>query len=587
MASASVSPSPSDMEVDTPERSTNKQRACVNCARSKTRCRWLTDTICQRCSKSKLNCSVQELGPRKRRGKSKRVGELERKVDSIMTMLTVGQQVPLPTAQIQQQAPQIPYAGELINPYTVTSNPGIPSTISSLIPKPSDDYIDMPAGFRISLVEADQVLFEYRTMMQPNFPFVHLPPWSAREMLQDRPLLLKAIIYVCRPQPWPVKCEIEKWFREYFALHVVVQEERSLELLQTILVYIAWQIWHFIVHAHDSNLLQLALGMIGDMGLNRPPEAQTMPSRRIIEEATMKIRGMNIRREHTHAERRVLLGVYYVASVVRSIFRRTEPVEFTEYMYQCCNELFEAMNCPTDQLAVTLVRMQHLVVQATKIMPEKSDNGQTLLGVSHVMAMASVRRQLDDIVGQLPEDQKSNFLVWHHYHMVLIRLYEPLIDVKSVDPSNKAFMRGQALWTCCQSAKSLLELYLTIPGDMFAALTFVLVAHLSYASIVLTHLLLFEDPDWDARTAGDSVNYPDLAERLSDYFVLCEQLLGRRRKVLEDGKGLFARLAERMRWVKNWYISKSSTGSSIENTLVTAPPAANDLEYETWQILFA
>ncbi|KAI0848524.1 hypothetical protein F5Y00DRAFT_253436 [Daldinia vernicosa] len=505
-------------------------------------------------------------------------------------MLTTNQQVPrignLPIAQTQHQAPQMTYE-EVGNPYAIGSNVGIPS-VSSSTPRPPDEYIDFPAGFRVSLVEADQVLFEYRTTMQPNFPFVHLPPWSAREMLRDRPLLLKAIIYVCRPQPWPVKCEIEKWFREHFALHLVVQKERSLELLQAVLIYIAWQTWHFFVHAHDSSLMQLAIGMVGDMGLNRLPDSQIMPPRCIIKETTMLVRGMNIRREHTHAERRALLGVFYISSVIRSIFRRTEPMEFTDYMDQCCTELTQAINCSTDRLAVTLVRMQNLIVQATKILSENSINREVVLGVSHAMAMASIRRQLDGIVNQLPEDQKSNFLVWHHYHMVLIRLYEPVIDMKSLDPPNKAFMRSQALWTCCQSAKALLELYLTVPGDMFAALSFVMVAHLSYSNIILTHLLFLEDGDWDAHTARESVNYPDLAERLSDYFVACEQLLGRRCKVMEDGKGLFTRSAERMRWAKSWYLSKLPTDSAIPGTIATAPPmAANEMEYETWQILFA
>ncbi|OTB17135.1 hypothetical protein K445DRAFT_21325 [Daldinia sp. EC12] len=498
-------------------------------------------------------------------------------------MLTANQHIRnienIPAPEAQEYATQLPY-GELANPYTKTSNVSMPSSIPPLTFKPPDGYIDFPAGFRVSLIEADQILFEYRTTMQPNFPFIHLPPRSAREMLQDQPLLLKAIIYVCRPQPQAVKCEVEKWFREYFALHAVVNEERDLELLQVILIYIAWQNWQHFIHARDTNLLQLAIGMAGDMGLNRPPDSQVMPPRCIVQEVTKQVRGMNIRKEHTHPERRALLGIYYLSSVIRTFFRRTEPVEFTDYMNQCCNELFEDMDCSTDWLAVTLVRMQHLVVQTTKIRSE----GQVVLGVPHAMAISSVRRQLDDIVNQLPGDQKSNFLVWHHYHMVLIRLYEPVIDMKSLGPANKAFMRSEALWTCCQSAKSLLELYLTIPGNMFAALTFVLTGNLSYTSIVLTHLLFLEDQDWDAHAARESINYPDITEKLSDYFVACDQLLGRRRKVLEDGEGLFARSAERMRWAKSWYLSKLSVDSSLSDTMI---PAAKDIEYETWQILFA
>ncbi|KAG4219264.1 hypothetical protein PC116_g32256 [Phytophthora cactorum] len=67
---------------------------------------------------------------------------------------------------------------------------------------------------------------------------------------------------------------------------------------------------------------------------------------------------------------------------------------------------------------------------------------------------------------------------------------------------------------------------------MLAALTFVLTANLSYTNIVLTHLLFLEDQDWDVHAARESINYPDITEKLSDYFVACDQLLGCRRKII-------------------------------------------------------
>ncbi|KAI2768046.1 hypothetical protein F4815DRAFT_490238 [Daldinia loculata] len=56
---------------------------------------------------------------------------------------------------------------------------------------------------------------------------------------------------------------------------------------------------------------------------------------------------------------------------------------------------------------------------------------------------------------------------------------------------------------------------------------------------------------------------------------------------MEDGKGLFTRSAERMRWAKSWYLSKLPIDSSIPGAIATAPMIANEMEYETWQILFA
>lgn len=103
-----------------------------------------------------------------------------------------------------------------------------------------DQYIDFVAGFRVSFAEADRILHEYRTDMLPNFPFVPISHCSARDMYNEQPLLLKTIISSCRPQPTTVENVIDQWYREYFAYNIVVLNESRLELLQAILIFVAW-----------------------------------------------------------------------------------------------------------------------------------------------------------------------------------------------------------------------------------------------------------------------------------------------------------------------------------------------------------
>lgn len=73
-----------------------------------------------------------------------------------------------------------------------------------------------------------------------QFPFVPIPLTKSREMCRSHPLLIKAIIYACRPQDAHDQETINRWFVEHFARHIVILNEKSIELLQAILVFLAW-----------------------------------------------------------------------------------------------------------------------------------------------------------------------------------------------------------------------------------------------------------------------------------------------------------------------------------------------------------
>lgn len=127
--------------------------------------------------------------------------------------------------------PQAPGQVHLSDPSTQPSEVSLP---------PRSGSICVVSGFEISFLEADQVLQEYMTSMLPQFPFVPLPCHNAYDMFKDKPLLLKIILWVCRP-PEPEACAaFERWLRQHIAHQTVVLANHSLELVQTILVFLAW-----------------------------------------------------------------------------------------------------------------------------------------------------------------------------------------------------------------------------------------------------------------------------------------------------------------------------------------------------------
>lgn len=66
--------------------------------------------------------------------------------------------------------------------------------------------------------------------------------------------------------------------------------------------------------ARDTILLQMAMGIAGDLGLNRAVEDQVVPARSIADEAPVQVIGFNLRREPTNAGRRAFLAIFYLTS---------------------------------------------------------------------------------------------------------------------------------------------------------------------------------------------------------------------------------------------------------------------------------
>ena len=106
---------------------------------------------------------------------------------------------------------------------------------------PSTEYVDIIPGFRMTLDEADRALNLYRSVYFPSFPFVPVPAMmTAYDLYAQKPLLFRTIISVSAPQPASIQRDFKRWFREHIAEHVVVRVQKSMELLQAILLFLAW-----------------------------------------------------------------------------------------------------------------------------------------------------------------------------------------------------------------------------------------------------------------------------------------------------------------------------------------------------------
>lgn len=120
----------------------------------------------------------------------------------------------------------------------------------------------------ISFLHMQILVDTYRTMAD-YFPFVTLPKdCSCRDLLQQRPMLMFAVLTVASYDSVLLQLTLSREFRKVVTVKIM-NGEKSLDLLQGLLVFIAWH--HHYMDAQAVSipmLLQICAGIAGDLGLD-------------------------------------------------------------------------------------------------------------------------------------------------------------------------------------------------------------------------------------------------------------------------------------------------------------------------------
>lgn len=113
------------------------------------------------------------------------------------------------------------------------------------------------------LLETYQKMVEY-------FPFVPLPRnVSCPELVERRPMLMFAVLTVASHDSVLLQLTLSREFRKVIMVKIM-NGEKSLDILQGLLVFIAWHHHYMDTHAVSiPMLLQLSLGIANDLGLDQ------------------------------------------------------------------------------------------------------------------------------------------------------------------------------------------------------------------------------------------------------------------------------------------------------------------------------
>ena len=158
--------------------------------------------------------------------------------------------------------------------------------------------------------ESDETLLSiYSNQLSSRFPFVVFPVGTTPRHLQaTRPTLMKVIRMVASTRHLRSMRGQSRAVMEHLSHAILMRSERSLDLLQGILVFLGSYHYFCMTHAQLNNLTRLAVSLVEDMGLNTCPKSQQrrtqLPLMRTDEPMS-----------RTNEEKRALLGVWYMSSM--------------------------------------------------------------------------------------------------------------------------------------------------------------------------------------------------------------------------------------------------------------------------------
>ncbi|KAL7948591.1 hypothetical protein V8C42DRAFT_351640 [Trichoderma barbatum] len=595
-----------------------KTRACANCARLKMKCRWPEsgagrggEASCIRCARMKIPCHVPVPIQRKKRGKLTRVAQLEKKIDGLVSMIASGQHIqtsgtpPLTpegndtgavaVIEVPKVHLQKPLQDAVLSQPSRLAHtpPQIPLTIPS---EPATTFQLIP-GFSFSLEEVVSYFDIYRREFMPNYPFVIIPEnLDPRALYASSRCLFWTIMAAVTPQSSATQQGVENWFRQYIADRMVVKQERNLAILQALLLHLAWGDFHFYMNTEATNFVHLAVAMALDLKLDRSPESTKMHPKSLLGEAWATLnKGAMKPRPHSSDEKRAVLGLYHVTSLISALFKRGNQFPWNNYLSQCCESLAESP-LESDLFLVAMIKMQRVADRAYSMLPgfDVVDVGLSAYLSPMDMVINNVRRELYDLISIQPECVKERSIFKAYYQVTLMRLAEPAIptQLNSVEImgtlNTEPLQRFDTLWKSLLAAVDFFDTLFSFHPNELPGLPTSVTGLLAFAIVTSSRLLLLDPSiDWQPTMARRKLDFADTMKRLSDRFEDADtwaKEAGRRRRLLDGGGAQFCRLSFKLRWIRQWYLSKIPQEQPVmAETQPSGEPPLQDPDVVFWQ----
>ncbi|KAK7182011.1 hypothetical protein PSPO01_11974 [Paraphaeosphaeria sporulosa] len=416
-----------------------QMKACIPCAKLKIRCEFAPPSQkCNRCVRLGRECQKQAPGahsnPNKRNwtNHESEIRRLETMVNSMSHLVASRTSDSVTPPDFMQ--------------------PNSPTDLSAVF-EPVTNCGD-PEGFRCIKLFTEEIA--------PMFPFVVVPPeTNAGQLRREKPLLYKCLLMVTCQNDVSRQTNLARAIGDDI-FYCLDRKERSLSILQAIVVYVGWT--H--VHQHQGGAgflipVHLALAIVTELRIDE--EAQHKSN--ISAGALRGIWKKEPSRVRTLEERRAYLGVLWMASMINICFHKMVTPRFTKYTDDCCRVLEAAQDHPNDVYLVELVRMLKLAHRVDKVVYQDALDVTSEMSLPLAMVIGALQDEVALPTKFKPSDPVQAVLSQLSQKMLELHLCKLAIEDAYFPPqSPHTRFRADLLVACLSTIDALLDTFCDIPS---------------------------------------------------------------------------------------------------------------------------
>ncbi|KIW17362.1 hypothetical protein PV08_04556 [Exophiala spinifera] len=355
---------------------------------------------------------------------------------------------------------------------------------------------------------AEVLLETFKQIHSKYLPFVIVDQRiDATTLRRTSPVLFLAIAATSARDDNLLQKRLGAELKKILCERVLVNNERSLELLQALLVYLTWVHYQFNPNTKQTSmLLHMALGLVTDLDLDRCPahRDQTIGSNTCS--MTTQNGMLPTQCQRTTNEIRTLLGCFYLSSTM-AMTRKELAMKYTDWVERCCLILKEKQEFPSDISLVILVEAKSL---AQHISEKFSYHDQTFMRCQCDTAIQMAMNTFEDRVAELEAKYVSslqeNYALLAELKALRITVYEVALYREPVTAAESNAYTFH-LWNLLSSSRDFLEYLFSIPKEVVKDLPAGCFTLFSYALIVL--LIVARLPSmagWDSSIAKQEAN---------------------------------------------------------------------------------
>ncbi|KAJ5814180.1 uncharacterized protein N7503_000930 [Penicillium pulvis] len=408
-------------------------------------------------------------------------------------------------------------------------------------------------------IDAANVLLKgYRTTLAPYCPFVIIQPQvNAEQLRREKPFLFLVTITAALYSNMPLQRKLEMEVKKKISDCMIGGGKISFEVLQALLVHIAWCQYHSRPRRY-AQYLHLALSIITDLQLDRSPEHRFWTTRVSFDGDDDK-EIVSWGRE----EKRAIIGCFYFSSAISQILQKQFHFPYLPYLENIGMELATDPEYASDKYLLHIVRLQRISAKIALYsapnfpMPHEANSG-----IEH--SYDKLKAELSLYQSNLPFPLTENHILFTNFHAIELCLCQiAVFDYNRNAQSIRHYSSYQidALHMGLAVSKTLLEFYVSLPLCHDVAFNNAIWVQLGFAATLSCKLSVAAmGPSAHSHTV-ELCRALDISNILSRCILRVQALVTSDMDASGD-RDVFYHYERRLKRVKWWFENRTLSGSN-------------------------